>query len=99
MPIPIRRPKRITDLDTRIFSALAKAQRPLPVKQIALKTGVTWPTANLHVQKLAKLNVLTNPGKTIRKNRFSVNPIFIKHAKTKNIIKTEMDNLWGWLYD
>lgn len=68
--------KRITAIDSRIFADLLKAQRSLPIKQIALRNNITWPTANLHVKKLQNFKVL-NIEKTIRKNRVSVNPKFV----------------------
>lgn len=79
---PIR--KRINSIDNRIFADLLRASRPLPIKQIAQRNNITWPTANLHVQKLSKFNVL-DIEKTIRKNRVSVNPKFISN----NIILKE----------
>jgi len=99
MAIPIRNPKRITGLDSRIFASLLRAQRPLPVKQIANRVNVTWPTANLHVQKLAKLNVLTNSGKTIRKNRVSISPQFMDSIRMNKLLKKESDDMRRWLYD
>lgn len=90
--------KRITGLDSRIFASLLRANRPLPVKQIAQRVNVTWPTANLHIQKLAKLNVLNNT-KTIRKNRVSIDPRFIEHLKTNRLLKKEMDDARRWMYE
>jgi len=99
MPLPPRRPlKRINNIDSRIFANLIRAQRPLPVKQIAQRTNITWPTANQHIQKLANMNVV-KVEKTIRKNRVAIDPRFIQHLKTKKIINKEMDDAWRWLYD
>jgi len=99
MPLPPRRPlRRINNIDSRIFANLLRAQRPLPVKQIAQRTNITWPTANQHIQKLANMNVV-KIDKTIRKNRVAIDPRFINQLKTKNIIKKDMSDTWGWLYD
>lgn len=99
MPLPPKRLiKRITNIDSRIFADLIKAQRPLPVKQIAQRTNITWPTANQHIQKLAKMNVV-KVDKTIRKNRVAIDPKFIAQLKMKNIIKKEKDDAWRWLYE
>ena len=88
MPLSKRNQKRITGLDSRIFASLVKAQRPLPVKQLAERVDITWPTANKHIQKLVKLNVLVIE-KTIRKNRVQINPKFINNLKTYNILDEE----------
>lgn len=97
MAIPIKNPKRITGLDSRIFASLLRANRPLPVKQIANRVNVTWPTANLHLKKLEALNVINNV-RTIRKNRVSISPKFIESLKTNKLLKKEMDETWRWLY-
>lgn len=85
MPLSKRNQKRITGLDSRIFASLAKAQRPLSVKQLAERVNITWPTANKHIQKLIKLNVLIIE-KTIRKNRIQINPKFINNLKSYNTL-------------
>jgi len=98
MAIPARNQKRITGLDSRIFASLLRANRPLPVKQVAKRVGITWPTANLHVQKLANLNVL-NVVKTIRKNRVKIEPKFLEHLKTNKLLKKETADMRRWLYE
>lgn len=99
MAFPVKRPiKRITNIDSRIFADLIRAQRPLPVKQIAQRANITWSTANQHIQKLAKMEIL-KVNKTIRKNRVVINPKFITQLKTKNIIKKAKDDAWGRAYD
>lgn len=80
--------KRINGLDSLVFASLVKAQRPLSIKQIAKHTGITWPTANSHVQKLVKLNVLTVK-KTIRKNRVQINSNFTNQLKLNNFLSKE----------
>ena len=68
MPFPRKKAvKRINNIDSRIFANLVKAQRPLPIKQIAKRVNVTWPTAKIHINKLEKMKVV-NVEKTIRKN-------------------------------
>lgn len=98
MPLPKKRPiKRISNIDSRIFASLVRARRPLPVKQIAQRTNVTWPTAKSHVEKLRKMNVLKIE-KTIRKNRVTIDPRFKKQLKSKNLFSSEMDEAKRWLY-
>ncbi len=78
--------KRITGLDSRIFASLIKAQRPLSVKQLSKRASISWLTADIHIQKLAKLKILTIE-KTIRKNRVQINPKFITHLKLNNLLE------------
>lgn len=89
MPIQAKNRKRITGLDSRIFASLLKAQRPLSVRQIAKRVDITWSTANVHIQKLIRLNVLSID-KTIRKNRVYVNPKFTNYLRLNKILKEEI---------
>lgn len=77
--------KRITGLDSRIFANLIRAKRSLSVKQIAMHAGISWLTANIHVQKMAKLNILFIK-KTVRKNRVQINPKFITYLKLNDFL-------------
>jgi predicted transcriptional regulator len=88
MHLSIRNKKRITRIDSHIFASLVKAQRPLPIKQIAKRVDITWSTAKIHVQKLVKLNVLTIE-KTIRKNRVQIDPKFINYLKLNKILNED----------
>ena len=86
MKNPKTKRKRITNLDSKIFVDIIKAKRPLSIKQIAQRLGITWPTTKKHIEKLQKLNVLEND-KTIRKNRIKIKPDFIAYLREKKYIR------------
>ncbi|MEK6933838.1 MAG: winged helix-turn-helix transcriptional regulator [Nanoarchaeota archaeon] len=65
---PKRKQGRINNIDSSIFSSLFRANRPLPVKKIAQRTNIAWPTANQHVMKLHKLGILDIVKSTRRTN-------------------------------
>lgn len=71
---------RIRPLDSKIFSDLYKANRPLPVKRIAKRINVSWPTVDKHVKKLQELKVL-DVNKTIRRTNVSINQDFLNKMK------------------
>lgn len=56
--MPQKKPARINNVDSNIFSSLFRAKRPLPVRKIAQRTNIAWPTAKQHVMKLHKLGIL-----------------------------------------
>lgn len=62
---------RLTKIDKDIFASLAKAKRPLPVKRIAKRVDISWPTAKQHVKKLEKMGVVKT-NKTIRRTNVSI---------------------------
>jgi len=67
----------IRKIDSDIFSTLHNAKRPLPVKKIAERIDVSWPTANLSVKKLRDMKVLRIK-KTVRMSKVDIDPIFLK---------------------
>ena len=72
-----KKQSRIKPLDSKIFASILKARRPLPVKKIANRVNVSWPTANRHVEKLKKLGVLKTK-KSIRRTNVEVSDNFLK---------------------
>ena len=71
---------RITKKDRDIFSSLFLARRPLPLKKLALKSDMSWKTANEHVTKLSKLGIV-NINRTPRRTNVFLNPKLINTLK------------------
>ena len=67
----------INKIDTLIISDLYKAGRPLSIKKLAERTGISWPTVKKHVEKLKELGPLKTK-KTIRKTRVFIDTEFLK---------------------
>ncbi len=67
----------ITKIDADIISSLYRAKRPLSVKRLAERVGVSWPTVNEHVKKLVDIGPLKIE-KTIRKTRVYIDYEFLK---------------------
>lgn len=74
--------KRITKLDKDIVASLYRAKRPLPVKKIAERVNISWPTADIHIKKLKKFKVLDFK-KTPRKTSVFIDPLFMDTIKKK----------------
>lgn len=67
----------ITKIDADIISSLYRARRPLSIKRLAERIGVSWPTVKQHVEKLKEIGPLkTDP--TIRKTRVYIDYEFLK---------------------
>ncbi len=77
-----RKRNRIDSFDTRIFSSLHKARRPLSLGALSKRTDISWPTMKKHVIKLEKFGVL-NTKKTIRKTNVFIDPGFLKSIGKK----------------
>jgi len=68
---------KIKNYDSQIFSTLYRAKRPLAVKKIADRVGISWPTANLYVNRLNKMKVVRIK-KTVRLKKVEIRPDFLK---------------------
>jgi predicted transcriptional regulator len=68
---------RISNMDKLIFASLYKAKRPLPMKKIATRTNVSWPTVRNSVTKLKGMGVL-NTQSTTRRTNVSLNDAFLR---------------------
>lgn len=78
----IRRKGKIDNFDARLFGSLFKARRPLPIKKLARRTDMSWQTANKHLKKLKRLNIV-NIKKSKRRTNITINPIFLTKVKKK----------------
>ena len=76
----MKRRSNIKKIDADIFSTLYKARRPLPIKKIAERIDVSWPTANTYVKRLQKIKAVTVK-KSVRMNKVQLNPAFVKKWK------------------
>ncbi len=76
----MKQKSRIRKIDTDIFSTLYRARRPLPIKKIAERIEVSWPTANTYVKRLQKINAVIVK-KSVRMSRVELNPLFLKKWK------------------
>ncbi len=80
---PKRKPRsRITEFDSRLFANLRRANRPLPVKRLAMRLDSSWKTTNEHVKKLERMNVLRT-NRSIRRTNVSINPDVFGNVKRK----------------
>lgn len=73
---------KIDKYDAQLFGSLYKAKRPLPIKRLAKRTDMSWQTANTHLKKLKRLNIV-NIQKTKRRTNITINPIFLTRVKKK----------------
>ncbi len=80
------RKKRINKNDSTIFANLFKARRPLPIKRIATRTGLSWPTTRDHVKKLQEFGIL-DIQKSKRRNNVSINQNYLNDLKRRRKIK------------
>lgn len=71
---------RITKKDQDIFATLFLAKRPLPLKKIAVKSGISWQTTKKHVNKLEKFGVV-DVKKTVRRTNVNLKPSFLNLLK------------------
>ena len=68
---------KVKSLDREIFVSLYKAKRQLPIKRIAERLNVSWPTIDSHVKKLEQLGVVITH-KTVRRTNVELNQEFLK---------------------
>lgn len=74
--------KRVDKVDKTIFASLAKANRPLSIMQIAYRTGYSWITVNIHVEKMKKWGTL-KVNKSIRRTYVSIDPYYLKKLRER----------------
>lgn len=79
--MPMKKRKRIDKTDRAIFRTVARARRPIPIRRIAKRTGISWPTAKKRVTKLQNLGVLKNQ-KSIRRNNISATPTYLRKLES-----------------
>ena len=81
---PKRKPTRpkIGSRDAQLFGSLYKANRPLSIKKLAQRTDMSWQTADQHIKKLAKLNIL-KLNKSVRKTSVSMEPSWVEKVRKK----------------
>jgi predicted transcriptional regulator len=81
----MKKKNRITSTDSRIFGSIYRANRPLPIKRVATRVGVSWPTARNSVNKLSSMGVLVKD-QSIRRTNVAVNNNFLRSLHKTNLL-------------
>ncbi len=76
---------RIDSFDKKIFGDLFRASRPLPMKRISKRTGISWPTVKNHVIKLRALGAV-DVHKSIRRTNVSISGAMLREAEKRDLI-------------